>query len=537
MVLKKRRKSTKIKTTDFRAERFTEKKNKNVCEKQYTENREKDLKTEFEQLRKKEALRETLSKIRSEIKEPEKREEARKEADVAELLIGLLSEEDAKTRKNAALLIGDLQLEEAKAALLAAYQKEKTLFVKSAYLTALCELHIEEYGDFFRERLEELKALPAVEEEMKHRNEEIRELTKILQKTEGVKKHPFRGFTAPHEMLLLTNREQREVTLSEVKEIGASVQRRVELHPLGVKIFSKEVLPFAKLRTYRELLFQIHTESRLNDRADAAAKLLWESDPYKVLTECHKGDAPFYFRLEVKGRENRTEFVKKLGIALEKVSGWKLMNSTTDYEVEIRLIETKDGGFVPFLKLYTIPVKRFSYRKHAVAASIHPANAAMLVYLAKPYLKEDAQILDPCCGVGTMLIERDICVPAREKYGIDIFGDAIEMARENAAAAGERINFIHKDYLDFKHAYKFDEIITNLPDRGKKSREEMDAFYAAFFEKSKEILADEAVLILYSNEIGFVKKQLRLHREYRLIQEFAIQKKTGDTLFVIGYRR
>ena len=132
MVLKKRRKSTKIKTTDFRAERFTEKKNKNVCEKQYTENREKDLKTEFEQLRKKEALRETLSKIRSEIKEPEKREEGRKEADVAELLTGLLSEEDAKTRKNAALLIGDLQLEEAKAALLAAYQKEKTLFVKSA---------------------------------------------------------------------------------------------------------------------------------------------------------------------------------------------------------------------------------------------------------------------------------------------------------------------------------------------------------------------------------------------------------------------
>ena len=70
------------------------------------------MKTEFEQLRKKEALRETLSKIRSEIKEPEKREEARKEADVAELLTGLLSEEDAKTRKNAALLIGDLQREE-----------------------------------------------------------------------------------------------------------------------------------------------------------------------------------------------------------------------------------------------------------------------------------------------------------------------------------------------------------------------------------------------------------------------------------------
>ena len=212
------------------------------------------------------------------------------------------------------------------------------------------------------------------------------------------------------------------------------------------------------------------------------------------------------------------------------------MNSTTDYELEIRLIETKEGDYVPFAKLFTLKVKRFQYRKNAIAMSIHPANAALLVSLAKPYMKEYAQILDPCCGVGTMLIERDICVPAREKYGIDIFGDAIEMARENAALAGEKINFIHRDYLDFKHAYKFDEIITNMPVRGRKTKEEMDDFYAAFFEKSKEVLTDCGIIIMYSNEVGFVKKQLRLHREYNLLQQFTIRKKTQDTLFIIEYR-
>ena len=138
--------------------------------------------------------------------------------------------------------------------------------------------------------------------------------------------------------------------------------------------------------------------------------------------------------------------------------------------------------------------------------SIHPATAAMLMYLAKPYLKENAQILDPCCGVGTMLIERDILVPAREKYGIDIFGDAIDMARENAALAGEKINFIHRDYFDFKHDYKFDEIVTNMPVKGKKAKEDMDAFYARFFEKSKSLLAEDGIIIMYSNEVGFVKK-------------------------------
>lgn len=66
------------------------------------------------------------------------------------------------------------------------------------------------------------------------------------------------------------------------------------------------------------------------------------------------------------------------------------------------------------------------------------------------------------------------------KYGIDIFGDAIDMARENAALAGEKINFIHRDYFDFKHDYKFDEIVTNMPVKGKKAKEDMDAFYARF---------------------------------------------------------
>ena len=495
------------------------------------------LENEFHKLEEKQEIRSTLSQIRSEIREPEKKEAfARLLAGKESMLIAFLADEDAKTRKNAALLIGDLQVEQAKDALLTAYQKETTLFVRSSYLAALGKLDVREDLEFFKARLEELKNQQMSVEEQKHQGEEIRELSQIILKTEGVRKHPFTGFQMPHEMLLFTNREQREVTLSEVKEIGASVQRRAELHPLGVQVFSKEVIPFTKLRTYRELLFPIHTSEKIPMKAQAAAELLWSSDLYAFLTECHKGEAPFYFRLEVKGKEPQTEFVKKLGMALEKISEWKLMNSTTDYEIEIRLIEAKDGSFVPFLKLYSMKMKRFAYRKNAIAMSIHPATAAMLMYLAKPYLKENAQILDPCCGVGTMLIERDILVPAREKYGIDIYGDAIEMARENAALAGEKINFIHRDYFDFKHDYKFDEIITNMPVKGKKSKEDMDAFYARFFEKSKSLLAEDGIIIMYSNEVGFVKKQLRLQPCYRLLQEYTIRKKDSYCLFIIGIK-
>lgn len=495
------------------------------------------LENEFHKLEEKKEIRTTISQIRKEIKKQDRKKAFLELLQGKEsMIVAFLSDEDAKTRKNTALLIGDLKLEQAKDALIAAYLNETTLYVKSAYLTALGKLDVRENLEFFKNRLLEVKNQQVPAEEQKHQGEEIRELNEIILKTEGAKKHQFTGFQMQHEMLLLTNREQREVTFSEVKEIGASVQRKAELHPLGVLVFSKEVIPFTKLRTYRELLFPIHTNERIPAMPHRAAELLWHSDLYAFLTECHEGDAPFFFRLEVKSAEPKTEFVKKLGASLEKKSDWKLANSTTDYEIEIRLIEAKDGSFVPFLKLYSMKMKRFAYRKNAIAMSIHPATAAMLMYLAKPYLKENAQILDPCCGVGTMLIERDILVPAREKYGIDIFGDAIDMARENAALAGEKINFIHRDYFDFKHDYKFDEIVTNMPVKGKKAKEDMDAFYARFFEKSKSLLAEDGIIIMYSNEVGFVKKQLRLQPCYRLIQEYTIRKKDSYCLFIIGMK-
>ena len=73
-----------------------------------------------------------------------------------------------------------------------------------------------------------------------------------------------------------------------------------------------------------------------------------------------------------------------------------------------------------------------------------------------------------------------------------------------------------------------------MPVKGKKTREEMDEFYAEFFRKSKEILALDGIIIMYTNEVGFVKKQLRLQTSYRLLQEFEIRKKDGFHLFIIG---
>lgn len=493
----------------------------------------------YEELRQNINIRENLSLLRKEVKTPAAKDNFLALLGEGEILMNLLKSDEPKVRKNAALLLGDLQLQQAAGSLFSAYENETTLFVKSSYLTALSRMDASEYLSTFKERRDVLAAKEVPENEKKHTLEELRELEKLITGIEGIARHTFQGLCESCDILLATNREQRAVTANEVGELSATVRRSVSMHPLGVLIHTKDLLPFTKLRTYRELLFPIKVKQKIGSKPTEAAAAVWDSNMPGMLFGSHKEDTPFYFRLEIKSRmelDKKSSFAKQFATELERLSERRLVNSTSDYELEVRLVETKDGGFVAFYKLFTVPMKRFSYRKNAISTSIHPATAAMLIQLAKPYLKEHAQILDPFCGVGTMLIERDICVPAREKYGIDIFGDAVRMARGNASAAGEMINFINRDYFDFKHDYLFDEIITNMPTRGKKTREEMDDFYAEFFEKSVELLKRGAVVVMYSNEEGFVKKQLRIRTDYRLLQEYCIREKEHFYLFVIQYK-
>ena len=132
-----------------------------------------------------------------------------------------------------------------------------------------------------------------------------------------------------------------------------------------------------------------------------------------------------------------------------------------------------------------------------------------------------------------MLIERDRLCQARMMYGIDIFGEAIAKARENTQLADREIYNINRDFFDFSHKYLFDEIITDMPNRGKKTKEEQDQLYRAFFEKAEEVLAEQGKMILYSNEKNYVKKQLRLHKQFSLLKEYSMDEKESYYLFII----
>ncbi|MBQ3558862.1 MAG: methyltransferase [Agathobacter sp.] len=449
------------------------------------------------------------------------------------LFLSFLKHEDAKTRKNVALLLGDLVYQNALEALYEAYVSEQTLFVRASYLQALAELDTGDKLAAWKEALAKLLETEPEPENKKHVDEEIRALRKLVIREEGIRRHTPDIKDKKVRVLLVTNRTQRE-TIRRTIDCGVA-----SVHPLGVLVETEQLEKLMQLRTYREMVFPLNIEGYLSDNPVEAAKAIWDSNILELLNSVHKEDGEYYFRIECKSAmdlEKRSVFTRKLAAELEGLSKGQLINSTSDYEVELRLIANKDGLFFPCLRLLTIKNPRFDYRKNAIAASIHPSTAALIMELAKDYLKEDAQIMDPFCGVGTMLIERNKKVPAREMYGTDIYGEAIAYARENTEAAGMRVNYIHRDFMDFKHEYLFNEIVTNMPLRGMKSKQEMDAFYGAFFEKAKTHLTKDAVIIMYTNEIGFVKKQLRLQKEFALLQETCLQPKNDFYLLIMGYK-
>ena len=488
----------------------------------------------FKELEQKENIRSNLSSLRQQIKDESVRLQLLEKVRGREqMLLDFLQNDDAKTRKNVALLLGDLECQEAVNALYEGYVNEQTLFVRASYLQALSVLEVREKLPELKLCLEKLLSEEVEPENKKHVDEEIRALRKIVIDYEGICRHTPDLEGKKVSVILLTNRSQRE-TIRRTITCGTAT-----IHPLGVHVETEELSKLLELRTYREMVFPLDLQGFLPTDPVQAARLVWEANPMELLSNLHKETGSFYFRIECKSAmtlEERSTFTKKFATELESLSKGAMINSTSDYEVELRLIANKEGEFFPCLKLNTIRSNRFDYRKNAIATSIHPSTAALIMELASDYLKENAQIMDPFCGVGTMLIERDKKCSARELYGTDIYGDAITYARENASLAGKQINFIHRDFMDFKHDYLFDEIVTNMPLRGKKTKQEMDMFYKDFLEKAKEILAKEAILILYTNEIGFVKKQLRLQKEYTLLQETCLQPKNDFYLLIMSYK-
>ena len=500
----------------------------------------------YEKIKNKEDLKNSVLELKTMLREDLKEDTHNTEAFLYILggdysvILKLLDNEDAKIRKNAAIILGELGKNEFLNPLYEAYEKEEMRFVKSAYLEAIGNLDFRPVLDKIKLRIAELSATELNDENRKHIGEEFRLLNNLVHMAEGVKKHIYteEKLKLPVTAVLLTNRNHIHVTSEQLIKLNEETENQFKFKEFNAGVMVKTKTPSAlyQIRTFSELLFMCDDVKTVSKNENEAASILGGKEVINFIKQFHKEETPFYFRLEVKSKddeEKRIRFAKRVSAQIAINSNGMLVNSTDSYEAELRLIENKEGNYNVLIKLYTMPDDRFLYRKEAVAASIKPVNAALCASLAKDYLKENAQVLDPFCGTGTMVIERHKALKTRNIYGIDIFGKAIDKARINAENARLTANFINRDFFDFKHEYLFDEIFTDMPFSMQKSaKNDIDLIYCRFFNKAAKHLTDEGTIIMYSHDRAVVKKYVP-SSEFKIIKEFEISMKEGTYLYIL----
>lgn len=493
----------------------------------------------WKQIRENQDVRQNLSRIRQELKEKGSLKPflALIEGE-EEKLVELFRSGDAKIRKNAALLMGDLGRQEFLEPVMEAYQAEEQRFVRSSYLAAIGKFDYKEYLPVLKESMGRLSSVEVTIENQKHLAEELRELSSLIVRVESIRTHRFTGWNKTCDIILLTNRNFTGYTENELKSMEPNAKTRV--FGAGVMARVENLNWLHKIRTYHELLFPVKGMETAPMDAALMAETIMNSQLLPWLEKIHDGEAPYYFRVEMKSRkplDERSSFVKKLSGQIERLSERKLINDAANYEVELRLIENKEGRCNLLVKLSTLRDERFSYRKEVVPTSIRPVNAALTVALAREYLKENAQVLDPFCGVGSMLIERYRAVKAGTTYGVDIQEEAILKARRNTEAAGQLIHYINRDFFRFEHDYLFDEVITNMPFKiGRITEEEVAELYKRFFRVIAGYLKNDALMVLYSHNRELVER-LAPRSRFSIIREFEISKKEGTCVLLLRCRR
>lgn len=147
------------------------------------------------------------------------------------------------------------------------------------------------------------------------------------------------------------------------------------------------------------------------------------------------------------------------------------------------------------MQLFEVNRSQFENRKNkllpfASPVSIHPRLARALINLS--VTRQDATILDPFCGTGSILIEA--CMMGFKTFGSDILEEMLSGARKNLSYLGLRAELRKLDVAGISDfGRKFDCIVTDPP-YGRSSstqKEPLRELYRRALHAFRDTLADK----------------------------------------------
>ncbi len=459
------------------------------------------------------------------------------------LLYRLLGSDDAKMRKNIARLIGQLLIAADVLPLAEALEHESKRLVIPSMILALGAIKTPEAISV----LHAYQVKPAQEAaEEKHVKAELEALKAALSAFQELSRHTFKEFSSKMPLELRCGRGLERALAEELAELDVRdvTPGRVTLaldrwERLKVsRIWREALIPLSRGVEVSTDTAQAVKDSAVAIAAAAGHKML------AILKDVYGGETPYAFRVELAGQ---SELTKAVARALETVEGGRsLVNAPSNYEAELRVQlyaakpQTAKKGAAEhstqqaalYLKLYLTPDRRFAYRKGAVPASIHPANAAGVIRLAKPYLKEGATVLDPCCGSGTLLWERGIYGPCRSLTGVDLQKSALQVAAENYKAVraggmqGAKVacKLICSDFLKYRPEQPVDELFANLPFGNRVgSHEENLRLYKGLAQRIPQWVKPGGIAVLYTMEGKLLEQCIYGQSRLKILKQHKVE--------------
>ena len=177
-------------------------------------------------------------------------------------------------------------------------------------------------------------------------------------------------------------------------------------------------------------------------------------------------------------------------------------------------IHLSDQEAIIGARLTSAPLHRRTYKIESRTGTLHPPLAFAMAMLAK--LAENQKLLDPFCGVGTILIEAVTLEPRLRASGVDIDSESIHKAISIAETANKDIQFITGDAGQLPFAGgEIDRVISNPP-WGRAVGVRGSAKHS-FFEELKRVSAAGARIVLLLDAVD--EHQAAIERNgFKLLQ-------------------
>ncbi len=405
----------------------------------------------------------------------------------------LISIEDDKARKTAAVLIGLCAPDECAEELSQALKNERIRFVRPSIILALG--NTSDPAKYLKDHIIE----PG---EDKHVREEAEALKKALSKS--IPAAQPTDLRLPGGCILTSlNRKALHLEL-EANDCVFSSNKSIK------GAFNIDNGDIKNLRCYEDALYRLGARGEFGEAADILDTIGCHGLSYRI-------EAGYY------SIEKRHEIIREVAEGFYK---YGYIDNPSAYSFEIRIIA---GEMYAVFKL-----KRFEYRKQSIAASINPVAAASIMRICLPFMKEEASVLDPFCGSGTMLIERGYIKKTSSLVGVDISNIAIKAACDNRKASGLKIALIKGDILGYGGA-QYDEIISNMPFGIRVSGHDSNIkLYKAFADKLDKLLKKGGAAFLFTQEKKLLRETIGVKKSFSIINEEVFE--TGGlspTLFII----